>query len=127
MPEYKDITTGGLLSYFIGKTSMLILLNPSAKFVISIDMNVVSEVTASFPGLNRYPAFRHLQSREGLVDFLTCNQKMSEMRMRCFACVQPSTRSTLGVYDGHPLIARYVWYCIVGNLCHLVPSLFLLF
>ena len=79
------------------------------------------------------PAFRCLQyrkvwrawylfSREH--DVIGKWQKFSEQTGCISSIVQPTTRSTLGVYDNRPPLARYVRYvtCYVGSFCCSGPS-----
>ena len=75
------------------------------------------ELLASFPVPR--PAFRRLQyGKVGRAlyisslehDVIDKWQNFSERRRRILRVIQPSTRSTLGEYDSHPPLARYVWY-----------------
>ena len=36
-------------------------------------------------------------------------KKKSERKCKVSRIIQPTTSSTLGVYDGHPPLATYVW------------------
>ena len=64
------------------------------------------------------PAFRHLQyGKAGRAWYVSPHghyvidkwPKFSERNSEVLHIVQPTTRSTLGVYDSRPLLARYVW------------------
>ena len=45
--------------------------------------------------------------------------KFSERGRNVLRVIQPATRSTLGEYDSHPPLARYVWYltCYLRSSC----------